>query len=128
MKVVTKVERHKELCDKLNSIYEQKNTAYGDSFGDTFQRLGLISAVTRISDKYNRLANLATHPEVNQGDESIQDTLMDMANYCIMTVMEMELAKQKGNPVDSFRDWVIAYNSMRTKKERIEDATRGCQA
>ena len=84
------VEKHLILCNQLNSIYEQKNNAYGNSFGETFEKLGVISAITRISDKYNRLVNLATHPEINKGDEAIEDTLLDMANYCLMTYMELQ--------------------------------------
>ena len=89
------VVQHLEICNKLNQIYEQKNKAYGDSFGETFQKLGIISAVTRISDKYNRLVNLATHPDINKGDEAIEDTLLDMANYCIMTYMELRKDKNE---------------------------------
>lgn len=84
------VEKHLILCNQLNSIYEQKNNAYGNSFGETFEKLGIISAITRISDKYNRLINLAIHHEINKGDETIEDTLLDMANYCLMTYMELQ--------------------------------------
>lgn len=83
-------EKHKKICDSLNETYIQKNKAYGNSFTDTFEKLGVISAVTRITDKYNRLVNLATNPNVDIGDESIKDTLLDMANYCIMTYMELD--------------------------------------
>lgn len=83
-------EKHKKICDNLNKTYIQKNKAYGNSFTDTFEKLGLISAVTRITDKYNRLVNLTVNPNVNTGDESIKDTLLDMANYCIMTYMELD--------------------------------------
>lgn len=86
----TLVAKHKEVCELLNSTYEQKNKAYGNSFGDTYKDLGIISAVTRISDKFNRLKTLAKNKEINQGDESIADTLLDMANYCIMTYMELQ--------------------------------------
>lgn len=86
-----KVKKHAEICKELNEIYEKKNADYGNSFGETFDKLGIISAVTRISDKYNRLASLCTKPEEERKvkDESITDTLLDMANYCIMTVIEM---------------------------------------
>ena len=83
-------QNHQDLLDELHQTYIQKNTAYGNSFGDTYEKLGIISAVTRITDKYNRIVNLATHPDVNKGDESLRDSLMDMANYAIMTVMEMD--------------------------------------
>lgn len=82
--------RHQELCDEIHETYIQKNTAYGNSFGETFQKLGIVSAVTRITDKYNRLVSLATKPDTDPGDESILDTLKDMANYCLMTAMEIE--------------------------------------
>ena len=86
-----KIQAHKAICEELNKIYAKKNSDYGNSFGETFDKLGIISAVTRISDKYNRLASLCTKPEEERKvkDESITDTLLDMANYCIMTVIEM---------------------------------------
>ena len=58
-----KTQRFREIADSLGHLYEAKNKAYGDSFGSTFAKLGIISAVTRISDKYNRLCNLATNPD-----------------------------------------------------------------
>lgn len=86
--------RHQDLLDDIHVTYQQKNTAYGDSFHDTYADLGIIAAATRISDKFNRFKTLAKDRyksnHIDQGDESITDTLMDMANYCIMTVMEIE--------------------------------------
>ena len=96
-----RVQIHKEICEELNKIYAQKNHDYGNSFGETFDKLGIISAITRISDKYNRLCALATKPEEERQvkDESITDTLLDMANYCIMTVIEMH--KDENNENDN---------------------------
>ena len=87
-----KYERHSEITKQLNEIYIAKNTDYGDAFGDTFKKLGIISAVTRIADKTNRLMSLSakTEAERNVKDETIKDTLMDLANYAIMTLIEME--------------------------------------
>ena len=87
---MVKIQRHKELCEGIHAIYEAKNADYGDSFGKTFELLGIISAVTRITDKYNRMVQLAIGHDQRVKDESIKDTLIDMANYCIMTVMEIE--------------------------------------
>ena len=86
-----KIKLHENLCKKLNETYKNKNHDYGDSFGETFNKLGIISAVTRISDKYNRLVSLCMLPEEERKvkDESISDTLLDMANYCIMTEIEL---------------------------------------
>ena len=91
--MMTDIEKFKQVADQLCKMYEAKNKAYGGSFSATYQKLGLISAVTRISDKYNRLVNLATNPNVDDLGESIEDTLRDMASYCIMTVMELDKSK-----------------------------------
>ena len=85
----TKTERHSELCAELNDIYNRKNADYGDSFGDTFHKLGIISAVTRITDKVNRLQSLCVRA-ARVPEESVKDTLLDLANYAIMTVIELE--------------------------------------
>ena len=86
-----KIDFHKELCDELHEIYIQKNNAYGDSFGKNFNDWGIASCAIRLSDKFNRFINLAKHPDVDQGDEPIIDTLVDLANYALMTVMELEM-------------------------------------
>ncbi len=88
---MTKVEKHMELCKKLNDIYAKKNHDYGDSFHDTFVEEGMAMPRIRLSDKLNRFKKL-TRDGVKQevADESIVDTLMDLANYAIMTVLEME--------------------------------------
>lgn len=87
---MTKYERHKEICEILNTTFEAKNKAYGDAFGKTYQELGIISAITRMQDKFNRIKALTLGAENKVKDESLKDTLLDLANYCIMTVIEME--------------------------------------
>lgn len=82
------VEKFKEISEYLCELYKRKNDAYGNSFGETYDKLGLISAITRISDKYNRIVNLATNPKVDNIGESIADTLLDLAAYSIMTLIE----------------------------------------
>lgn len=89
------VREHKELTTYLSSLYELKNKKYGDSFGKSIRKRGLVSAVVRMEDKWNRLDNLATNKEDGSDtDESLQDTLLDLANYCLMTVMEINHAKE----------------------------------
>lgn len=89
---LNKIEKHKEICDVLNRLYVRKNSDYGDSFGETYRKLGIISAITRITDKVNRLQNLSVNKNTQLvEDETIIDSLMDAANYCIMTVIELEV-------------------------------------
>lgn len=90
-----KVERHKDLCLGLNTLYAKKNHDYGDSFHTTFQEEGMAMARIRLSDKLNRFKALSRAKDGQQvQDESIKDTLLDLANYAIMTVLEMEEAEK----------------------------------
>ena len=87
---MTRVEHFTNIAEDITALYEKKDKAYGSSFQTTYEKLGIISAVTRISDKYNRLCNLATNKDIDNLGESIEDTLKDMAAYCIMTIMELK--------------------------------------
>ena len=87
-----RTEAHKRVCYELNRIFDQKNRDYGDSFSMSYRDYGLIVAAIRIGDKYNRLHNLTSRNADKRhiADESIRDTLLDLANYAIMTIMEMD--------------------------------------
>lgn len=95
--VNNKVLKHKVICEELNQIYERKNHDYGDSFHQTFVEEGLAMTRIRLGDKLSRFKTLSrlSYDDLNGGqqqvtDESIRDTLMDLANYAIMTILEME--------------------------------------
>jgi iron uptake system EfeUOB component EfeO/EfeM len=88
-----KVQRHKELCESLNDLYAKKNHDYGDSFHLTFVEEGMAMARIRLGDKFNRFKTLSRGDRQEVSDESIKDTLIDLANYAIMTVLEMEVSE-----------------------------------
>lgn len=84
-----KVQKHMEICKKLNAIYERKNADYGDSFHKSYEDEGMAMPRIRIGDKYNRLCSITRSKDIKVTDESVVDTLLDLANYAIMTVMEL---------------------------------------
>lgn len=88
-----KVERHARICKEINDLYERKNHDYGDSFHQTFVEEGMAMARIRLGDKFSRFKTLSRSGEQKVNDESIRDTLIDLANYAIMTVLEMEVAE-----------------------------------
>ena len=88
---------HREICEEINDLYARKNHDYGDSFHQTFVEEGMAMARIRLGDKFNRFKTLSRSEEQKVDDESIRDTLIDLANYAIMTVLEMEVA---GNETD----------------------------
>lgn len=90
--LVPKVQRHKIICEEINDLYARKNHDYGDSFHQTFVEEGMAMARIRLGDKFNRFKTLSRGEDQKVNDESIRDTLIDLANYAIMTVVEMEVA------------------------------------
>jgi hypothetical protein len=50
----------------------------------------MAMARIRLSDKLNRFKTLTKTNSQEVKDESIRDTLVDLANYAIMTIMEMD--------------------------------------
>lgn len=79
-------------CDLLADLLKRKNADYGDSFSEAPYLLptmnNITSAYIRLSDKFKRLRTLLnreTRP--SQGHvvfESIEDTLRDVAGYCVL--------------------------------------------
>ena len=77
------------IQDKLVNIYAKKNHDYGDSFNEGCNELGVGYAFSRIFDKTKRFQTLAkgimnNNLSIEVQDETIEDTIMDLANYCMM--------------------------------------------
>ena len=84
----------REVTEWMNNVYERKNADYGDSFSKTFEEFGLTSSAIRINDKTERFKKLIKQ-EAQVLDEIIKDTLLDIANYAVLTLVEM--SKRENN-------------------------------
>lgn len=85
--------RFKDVLSEMLELYKRKNHDYGNSFSKTIEEFGYIPAVARISDKTNRLKQLVKG-ESMQIEEPMRDTLIDIANYCILTILELDKPKE----------------------------------
>lgn len=84
----------KNITEQMLKTFIQKRNDYGQTTEETFKRFGPISLYVRMFDKMSRLENLFTNKRCIQvKDETVEDTLLDLANYCIITIIEM--TKQK---------------------------------
>lgn len=83
----------KNILDKMNGIYTRKNNDYGNSFDKSLDEFGILAAIIRMEDKLNRLKSLLNN-EQKVKDESFEDTLIDLANYSVMTCLYL---KNKNN-------------------------------
>ena len=109
-------EEHKKLCDLMHEIYIKKNSDYGNSFSDLYDEYGSIISEIHIREKFNRFKQLRTNE--SQVGESIEDTLMDMANYCLLTLLEMK-------KLNSYVDEEVAEEDIELEEvqDPIENAT-----
>ena len=84
------------LLNNLEETYKAKNNDYGNSVADTYDKFGCVSFLVRITDKYNRLMTLCNPnaPEQRVKDEKIDDTILDLANYCLLWLVEREYKNQ----------------------------------
>ena len=80
----------RDILQKMGDIFAVKNEKYGNSFEVSVDKYGMIAALTRISDKFNRIEHLILNDDKGTDDETVIDTLIDMANYCVMTAVYMK--------------------------------------
>ena len=85
-----KVHRFRSITDRMVELYENKNFLYGDSFASTYKKYGPVAAMVRMTDKMNRLDAMYNAPQADDLGESIMDTLTDLANYAVMTMIAIE--------------------------------------
>lgn len=100
----TFVQQHGALCDELKEITVRKNADYTGAGGDNpfhnftqVESLGICSTsqgfLTRMTDKLSRIASLTVTGKQMVKDESIEDTLKDLANYSLIMICELRSRK-----------------------------------
>lgn len=85
---------HLACCTKMHEITKKKNNDYTGSTDDPFfnftriESVGIASTeqgfLTRMMDKVSRLITFSQKGVLLVEDESIEDTLLDLSNYCIL--------------------------------------------
>lgn len=83
-----------KYTDKMKDLYLKKNHDYGDSVSKTFDEYGLTSFLVRMDDKMNRIKTLNKIQDAAVRGEKIEDTLLDLANYAILALTEIEFRKK----------------------------------
>lgn len=78
-----------EICDDLKALQKRKNADYGSVFSNSVYEYGLTAVAIRLSDKLNRFKTLLIRKALVK-DESMIDTLTDLAAYALMAVEYIE--------------------------------------
>ena len=77
------------ILKEMYDLYDKKNHDYGNSFSETIQEFGFTPAIARINDKLKRVKQMVKGEQM-QVNESMRDNLIDIANYCILTIIELD--------------------------------------
>lgn len=107
------LEFHRQCCDKMIKITEAKNSDYagGDDAFANFtgvEKLGFASTeqgfLTRMYDKFSRISSFVSKGELMVKDESVEDTLLDLANYSILFMGYIESKRRASAPIEATLD------------------------
>ncbi len=86
----SKVERFKQLTGVMSALYVRKNKDYGDSFSNMYREWGPMYPMSRMQEKLSRAIQLMRSGEAQVTEEKVADTLLDLANYALMTILEIK--------------------------------------
>ena len=78
------------ITKEMLELYKNKNSDYGSSVNDTYKKYGMVSYLVRMEDKLNRARTLVQKQIQNVNDEKLRDTLIDLASYSVLAVMELD--------------------------------------
>lgn len=86
-------ETFRAITNKMCNTFEVKNHDYGNSFHKLFEECGITYAYGHMAEKLERINSLRKNEAKVKG-ESMKDSLYDLANYAILTIMELEKAEK----------------------------------
>lgn len=90
-----KVETFSSIVKDMTELYAKKNHDYGNSFDEGCDKIGVGYPLGRLLDKMNRLIACMGKEDEMQVNESIEDTLTDLACYSVMTLSYLKRKKNK---------------------------------
>jgi len=100
VQVITMIE-YTEILNKMQTILDAKGHDY--AAGEPFKNFKMCEnfgvateqgILVRISDKVSRIFNFFKAGTYKVKDESVEDTLLDLANYCVILIAYLNSNKK----------------------------------
>ena len=116
-------ERFYELLETMKKTHDAKRHDYAntdDVFANcrTCEQAGIPAwkgCCVRLGDKFSRIMGFAKKEKLKVKDESIKDTLIDMANYALIALILYEEEQKKVSPpVTTFGETTVTYSGGTT--------------
>ena len=78
------------VLDEMKELHAKKDKDYGSAFHKSFEEFGVTAGVVRLNDKMERVKSLVKNGKAEVKDESLLDSLKDMASYAVMLYVELK--------------------------------------
>jgi hypothetical protein len=81
------------ILERMAAIHKAKNADYGSSYNLAPALLGIpahVGLLVRMTDKLARACKLAHGQAAQVQDEALTDTLLDLANYAVLTILALD--------------------------------------
>lgn len=119
---------HSECCHRMVEITARKNADYTSGSDDPFFNFTRVEALqitetergflTRMTDKLARITTFVNKGVLQVADESVEDTLLDLANYCVLMAGYIRSKKLKLGPVPVVMAFDARHNNGYKYEER----------
>lgn len=83
----------RDITNGMYDTFKAKNHDYGNSFAELFKECGMTYAYGHMAEKLKRVKSLMSD-EAKVNGESMRDSLLDLANYAILTIMELDKTRK----------------------------------
>ena len=103
-----------DITKEMLDLYKRKNIDYGDTFSKSLDDDGLLVLKIRLMDKLGRFINLLKNKNAKVSDESLRDTLIDLANYAVMGLVWID---NQSENVES--ESIIAFSQLFTDNKTV---------
>lgn len=84
------VEQFKALTSEMIATYSRKNRDYGNSFDRMCKEYGNTYPIIHLDEKLARIKSILLSGDNAVKDETAIDSLLDLACYSLMTIMELQ--------------------------------------
>lgn len=101
------IKYHSACCEKMKAILSSKNADYTGGTVDPFANFSRVEKMeiasteqgflTRMLDKFSRINSFVKQGTLQVKDESIEDTLLDLANYSLLLAAYIKSQKKQNN-------------------------------
>lgn len=119
-------EHYNFILNTMRDTFEKKNHDYGDSTQKLYEQFK-NSYFIRIADKFNRINTLLTNDNDNKVDEKLEDTILDLANYCVLWLANKNYVEERENYGTPKEGYTMSFKPVEDNTEDWGEEIEPCK-